>query len=182
MRLVCSIARQQEANSGNIAADIGLCILGCILSLIEWALEFLNRYAFSYMALYGSSYIASARQTWKLIKDRGIDALVNECLINPVLSLGATFVGVCSALFAYLYLTYTDPAYNHGGPFTAVILLYAFLIGTQVCACFIVPLTSGIDTFFVAAAWDPETLMRKHGDLYARMVQVYPHVQEAIHA
>lgn len=132
------------------------------------------------MALYGESYIASAKQTWKLIKDRGIDALINECLINPVLSLGATAVGVISALFAYLYLAYTAPAYNANGNFTAIILLYAFLIGTQVCACFIVPLTSGIDTFFVAAAWDPETLMRKHGDLYARMVEVYPHVSFGI--
>jgi hypothetical protein len=180
LRLLCSIARQQEGGSGNFVADCALCILGCILNLIQWALEFLNRYAFSYMALYGDAYVASAKQTWRLIKDRGIDALINECLINPVLSLGSTFVGVCSAFFAYLYLAYTTPAYNATGGFTAVILLYAFLIGTQVCACIIVPLTSGIDTFFVAAAWDPETLMRKHGDLYGRMVQVYPHVSHSL--
>jgi hypothetical protein len=179
LRLLCSVARQQEGGSGNFVADCALCILGCILSLIQWAAEFINRYAFSYMALYGDAYIASAKQTWRLIKDRGIDALINECLINPVLSLGSTFVGVCSAFFAYLYLAYTNPAYNTNGGFTAVILLYAFLIGTQVCACVIVPLTSGIDTFFVAAAWDPETLMRKHGNLYGRMVEVYPHVSRS---
>jgi hypothetical protein len=44
------------------------------------------------------------------------------------------------------------------------------------------PLSSGIDTIFVAAAWDPEVMMRDHPDLYHQMVQVYPHVQQAIHA
>lgn len=99
-----------------------------------------------------------------------------------MLSLGSTFVGVCTALFAYLYLAYTLPAYNSGGNYTAVIILYAFLIGIQVAAVVIVPITSGVDTLFTAMAWDPETLMRKHGDLYGRMVAVYPHVQQAIHA
>lgn len=29
---------------------------------------------------------------------------------------------------------------------------------------------------------DAQVLMREHGDLYQRMVHVYPHVQQAIHA
>ena len=29
----------------------------------------------------------------RMIKQRGIDALVNECLVGPVLGFGATFVG-----------------------------------------------------------------------------------------
>lgn len=44
------------------------------------------------------------------------------------------------------------------------------------------PLSSGIDTIFVAAAWDPEVLMREHSELYHKMVQVYPQVQQSIHS
>lgn len=117
-----------------------------------------------------------------MIKDRGIDALVNECLIGPVLSMGATFVAYACAFMAYLYLEFTKPAYNNQGSFTPVILAFAFLIGLQICNIFTTPLSSGIDTIFVAAAWDPQVLMRDHPDLYDRMVQVYPHVQQAIHA
>ena len=116
------------------------------------------------------------------ISDRGIDALVNECLIGPVLTMGATFVAYATALLAYLYLIFTNPSYNSNGEFTPVVVAYAFLIGLQIANCFTTPLSSGIDTIFVAAAWDPEVLMREHGDLYSRMVQVYPHVQQAIHA
>ncbi|KAF2725746.1 DUF580-domain-containing protein [Polychaeton citri CBS 116435] len=182
LRQAVSIAQQQEANSGNIAADICFCLLRCLIGLLDWAVNFINRYAFSYMALYGKSYIQSAKATWRLIKDRGIDALVNECLIGPVLTMGATFVAYACALMAYLYLVFTNPAYNRNGDFTPVVLAYAFMIGLQITNCFTTPIGSGIDTIFVAAAWDPEVLMREHGDLYARMVAVYPHVQQAIHA
>lgn len=83
---------------------------------------------------------------------------------------------------AYLYLVFTDPGYNRNGDFTPVVVAYAFLIGLQITNCFTTPLSSGIDTIFVAAAWDPEALMREHPELYQRMVKVYPHVQTAIHA
>ncbi|KAK8201380.1 pH nine-sensitive protein 1 [Zalaria obscura] len=182
LRQACSIAQQQEANSGNIAASCAFCVLQCIIGILDWAVQFINRYAFSYIALYGKSYIAAAKDTWTLIKDRGIDALVNECLIGPVMTMGATFVAYACALLAYLYLIFTSPGYNSNGEFTPVVVAYAFLIGLQICNVFTVPISSGIDTIFVAAAWDPEVLMREHPELYAKMIAVYPHVQQAIHA
>jgi hypothetical protein len=117
-----------------------------------------------------------------MIKDRGIDALINECLIGPVLGMGATFVGYACALLAYLYMVFTRPAYNAAGGYTPVVVAFAFLIGLQICNVFTTPISSGIDAIFVAAAWDPEVMIRDHPDLYHRMVQVYPHVQQAIHA
>lgn len=117
-----------------------------------------------------------------MMKNRGIDALVNECLIDPVLTAGATFVGYLCALLAYLYITFTAPAYNASGGFTPVVMAFAFLIGVQICNVFMTPLKSGVATFFVAAAWDPEVLMRDFPDLYQRMVGLYPKVQEKIHA
>lgn len=98
VRQACSIAQQQEANSGNMAASIAFCCLQCIIGILDWAVQFINRYAFSYMALYGKSYIKSAKDTWKMIKDRGIDALVNECLTGPVFTMGASFVAYACAL------------------------------------------------------------------------------------
>lgn len=117
-----------------------------------------------------------------MIKDRGIDALINECLIGPVFSIGALFIAYTCALLAYLYLLFTSPEYNRTGDFTPVVVAFAFLIGMQMCHIFTTPLSSGIDTIFVACAWDPEVLMRDHPDLYQKMVAVYPHVQTAIHA
>jgi len=65
LRQACSIAQQQEAGSGNFAAECALCILQCFIGLLDWAVQFINRYAFSYMALYGKNYIQSAKDTWR---------------------------------------------------------------------------------------------------------------------
>ena len=182
VRQAISVAQQQTGQNGNMAAACAFCILGCIVGLIDWAVQFINRYAFCHIALYGKAYFAAAKDTWTMMKQRGIDALVNDCLIGPVLTMGSTFVGFACALLAFLYLEFTKPEYNSNGGFFPVIMAFSFLIGLQVCQIFMTPLSSGVDTTFVAAAWDPEVLMRDHSDLYQRMVQVYPRVQEAIHA
>ena len=81
LRQICSVAQQNEAADGNIVGVILFCILGCLISILQWAAEFLNRYAFSYIALYGDPYIKAAKATWKMIKDRGIDALINVSVL-----------------------------------------------------------------------------------------------------
>ncbi|KKY22709.1 putative protein pns1 [Phaeomoniella chlamydospora] len=182
LRQACSIARHQEAAQGNLIGSIMFCVLGCIIGILEWAVKFINRYAFSYIALYGKAYIPAAKDTWRMMKDRGIDALVNDCLIGPVITMGSLFVAYASALFAYLYLEFTNPAYNEGRTFTPVIMAFAFVIGLQICQIFMTPLSSGVDTLFVAMAWDPQVMISEHPDLWQRLITVYPHVQQAIHA
>lgn len=64
LRQACSIARQQEAAQGNAVAAIALCCLGCVIGILDWAVQFLNRYAYSYIAMYGKAYIPAAKATW----------------------------------------------------------------------------------------------------------------------
>ncbi|KAL9044745.1 MAG: hypothetical protein Q9214_002138 [Letrouitia sp. 1 TL-2023] len=182
LRQAVSIAQQQEAQQGNIVAYVAFCILGCLIGLLNWAVQFINRYAFSHIALYGKAYIPAAKDTWTMMKNRGIDALVNDCLIGPVLTMGSAFVAYLCCLLSFLYLEFTDPPYNEGNKYLPVVMVFAFLIGLQVAQIFLTPIGSGVDTIFVAAAWDPEVLMRDHPDFYARLVQVYPKVQTMIHA
>ena len=67
LRQICSIARQQSSQEGNIVGTILFCILGCIISVLQWAVEFVNRYAFSHIALYGKPYFAAAKDTWRYV-------------------------------------------------------------------------------------------------------------------
>lgn len=182
LRQACSIAQQNEAAEGNIFGVCLFCCLQFLIGLLDWAIQFINEYAFSYIALYGRSYIPAAKATWTMIKDRGVDVLVNECLINPVLSMGALFVAYLSTILAFLYLQFTRPSFNDGNTFTVVIMAFAFLIGLQIANIFLVPIKSGLATFFVAMAFDPQILIMEYPDLWQRMIQVYPHVQNAIHA
>ncbi|KAL3482346.1 plasma-membrane choline transporter-domain-containing protein [Aspergillus californicus] len=182
LRQICSVAQRHESAEGNLLGSIGFWILGCFISLLDWLVTFFNRYAFCHIALYGKAYIPAAKDTWTMMKDRGIDALVTDCLIGPVITMGSMFVSYVCALLAYLYLQFTNPSYNSDGDFTAVIMAFAFVIGLQICQILLTPVSSGIETIFAAAAWDPQVLVSVHPELYGRMVQLYPRVQQAIHA
>ncbi|KAI9799464.1 MAG: putative choline transporter, neither null mutation nor overexpression affects choline transport [Piccolia ochrophora] len=181
LRQAISIARRSESQQGNIVGTILFCLLGCIVGLLEWAIKFINHYAFSHIALYGKAYIPAAKDTC-MMRNRGIDALVNDCLIDPVLTMGALFIAYLCAFLAYLYLSFTAPAYNSGGTFTPVVMAFSFLLGLQIANVFLTPLKSGTATLFVAMAWDPDVLRRDFPDLYDRIVAVYPRVVEMVHA
>ncbi|CAG8908405.1 unnamed protein product [Penicillium egyptiacum] len=182
LRQACSVAQRHEAAEGNLVGSILMWILGCFISLLDWLVTFFNRYAFCHIALYGKAYIPAAKDTWSMMRDRGIDALVQDCLMGPVLTMGSTFVAYVCALLSYLYLQFTNPAYNRDGNFTAVIMAFAFLIGLQICQVFMTPIGSGIETIFVAMAWDPQVMINDHPDIYYKLVQLYPKVQQAVHA
>lgn len=59
-------------------------------------------------------------------------------------------------------------------------MAFAFLIGFQIANVFTTPLSSGIDTIFVAMGWDPHVLASDHPEIYGEMVRVYPKVQQVI--
>jgi hypothetical protein len=79
-------------------------------------MQFINRYAFPYVVLYGRAYFASAKAAWYMTKECSIDDFIPECLVSPVLTVGAIFVGYYSSgLLAYIYIAFTEPSYNVQG-------------------------------------------------------------------
>ncbi|KAG6038174.1 putative choline transporter, neither null mutation nor overexpression affects choline transport [Claviceps citrina] len=183
LRRLCSVASSEARNQGGVvglALSLLFCILGCLVSLLEWVVQFINKYAFCHIALYGKSYLHAAKDTWHMMKDRGIDALVNDCLIGPVLSFGALLIAFLAALFAYLYITLTEQSYNNEGQYTVVFVAATFLMAFEVGSIFTTPIASGVDTIFVAAGWDPQVMISNHPELYQEMVALYPKAEQAI--
>ena len=41
LRQAVSIAQQQEAQSGNIVASIAFCVLGCVIGILDWVVQFM---------------------------------------------------------------------------------------------------------------------------------------------
>ena len=82
-----------------------MCILQCIESLIEY----FNKWAFTYVGIYGYKFTTAGKAVITLFKQRGFDAIINDDLIGNVLSLAAIVVGlICAGLaVAYHYATNT---------------------------------------------------------------------------
>lgn len=191
IRQAVDMFTRYEQQSGDMLGAIFGCILQCFVGILQWALTYFNKYVYVEVALYGKSYLNAAKDTWRLIKQRGIDALINgmsplppshpvditdwcppDSLISNVLSCGATFIAYLTALLAYLYLKYTDPAYNQGGGYTPIVMAAAFCIGLQIANTTVVPISSGVATLFVCTAVNPEILRAHFPGLFNEMVKV----------
>lgn len=157
-----------------------------------------NRYAYIDIALYGTAYVPAAKNTWTLFRDRGITALVNDCLVGNIWTFGSYAVGGLSSLFAFVYLKASNPSYiQDNSGLVAVLVGYvrllvssrlaedadepgggqSFAIGFFICHSLgYAGLSSGVSTVFVALAHDPEVLAERDPQLFEVIRQTYPHV------
>jgi hypothetical protein len=150
------------------------------MGFIESLVEYFNRYAYIEIALYGKPYVTAAKDTWRLFKDRGIDALVNDSLVGMTMTWGAYIVGLLCSLFAYLYLRLTSPSYNTDGQYTAPILLFGFLIGLQCSLTLSSAIEAGVSTIFVGLGEDPYVLSVRAPQLFGMIADTYPHVTAGV--
>ncbi|CAE6456401.1 unnamed protein product [Rhizoctonia solani] len=127
-------------------------------------------------SLYGKPYIPAAKDTWRLFKDRGIDALINDSLTGIAMTWGAYLVGLLCSLFAYVYLRLTNPAYNVDGQYTAPVLLFAFVIGLQCSLTLASAIEAGVSTIFVGLGEDPHVLAERSPGLFEMIRETYPDV------
>lgn len=114
------------------------------------------------------------------MKDRGIDALVNDSLVGICLTFGAYVVGILCAAFGYFYLHFTNPAYNTAGQYTAPIVLFSFLIGLQAGLALAQALEGGVSTIFVCLGEDPDILAERCPPLFEEIRRNYPRVVQGV--
>lgn len=185
LRYLIDIARQaamQDIGNGIAQAVVSciFCLIQCFMGFIEWMVSYFNHYAYTFVALYGKSYLDAAKDTWNIIRARGIDALINDCLIDHLLTFVNMLLGYTCAMMAYCYLKWTHPGYNTSGGFFAIITFYSFFIGSQVGSTVMMGIRAGTATLFVALAKDPEVFRLSYPDIYATMLEQYPQVREKL--
>lgn len=69
-------------------------------------MEYFNRYAFTYVAVYGQKYTEAASSVWGLLKSTGFMVIINDDLIEGVLVFGALLGGFALAAFGGLVSHY----------------------------------------------------------------------------
>ncbi|KAJ7925306.1 plasma-membrane choline transporter-domain-containing protein [Mycena leptocephala] len=171
LELLKMVLRAAEHSANADGHPVEAC-LACCAALVEY----FNRCA----PLYGKPYITAAKDTWRLLQDRGVSAIVNDSLVGMTLTWGGYAVGLLSSLFAYLYLRITAPSYNADGNYTAPVLLFAFLIGLQCSLTLSSAIEAGVSTIFVGLGEDPQVLAIRAPALFGLIAQTYPDVVRAV--
>ncbi|KAG9290148.1 hypothetical protein G9A89_010454 [Geosiphon pyriformis] len=166
------------ANSDDGALGFLACCFAYILSCIEGLVEYFNHYAYVEVAIFGKSYCEAAKDTWTLIKDRGVEAIINDNLIGNVLAMGAIFIGVLCALFGYAYIKIFTSGFDTTR--ILVLVLVCFLLGLMMTIVVTDAIDSGVTTTFVALAEQPDALRRTKPELFERIRQEWPRVVQGI--
>jgi len=180
LRLILNAIQHNAASDGHPVEVCLACCAACMVGILQNLVEYFNRYAYIEIALYGKPYIGAAKDTWRLFKDRGIDALVNDSLVGMTLMWGSYAVGLLCSLFGYLYLRFTAPVYNAGGQYTAPVMLFSFVVGLVCCQTITSAIEAGVSTIFVGLGEDPQVLAIRAPALFSMITDAYPDVVRGV--
>jgi len=158
---------RNSRNSRSFAAIILSCLLACIENLIQ----FFNKYAFTQVAIYGKTFCQAAKDTFNLMKERGVDAIVNNVLTGKVMGMMVFISAIICGLFGGIWGYYDEDLKS-----TYLFILtgiLGFLIGMVLVAQVLFVIESGITTIFVCFAEEPQALNSTKPALYQLFRETY---------
>ncbi|KAF9977327.1 putative choline transporter, neither null mutation nor overexpression affects choline transport [Actinomortierella ambigua] len=160
-------------------------ILMTIKKVINQALEFLTPLVYSEVAIYGKPFIPAAKDVYRILKNRGLDILLNNIIISTVWGIGTFFGAFVAAIGSQYYLIMTmggegSPNLKGHGLEIWVVTFIILFLGIHVISTAGAIIKSGVATIFVALAEDPDTLARTKPEFFAKIKEVYPQIVERV--
>lgn len=159
-------------NSRSCLTLLALCLLRCVENLIRY----FNKYAFAQCAIYGSSFIQSAKATWNLFMTRGILAIINDDLTGMALTCGALIGAVVSAAAGFFigYIFYNDANSTIYPTIPIILAVLGFFIGLVFCSCVLMVIASCVICLFVCYSEDPAAMNQNRPQEYNRVIAAKP--------
>jgi hypothetical protein len=156
------------------------CIIQCMLGCIESIIEYMNKWAYVYVGLYGFSYIEAGRNVIQLFQQRGWTSIITDDLTDNVLFMMSVAVGLACGLVGLVMGCFDsgmfeDLGYEHAaGPSFVIGLLVGILLSNILFAV----VGSAVNTVIVCYAEAPAEFQMNHPQLAADMrsawVQAWP--------
>ena len=103
LRVLANYAEEQARSEGNQTMALIFCVLQCILSILEDILEYFNRWSYTFVGIYGMSYLESGKAVLELFKARGCTAILTNGLAVYVLNSVVIFTGVACGVIAMIF-------------------------------------------------------------------------------
>lgn len=189
-RAICESARQSAAADGD--STLLLCVVDCILGCIEAIAEYITRWAYVYVGLYGYGFLDAGKSVMSIFKARGFTFLINDDLIANVLTFASAAIGaVTGGIGVLIYVSSgqyggggggggddEDGDGSGGGTRLTAIFIIGFLVGMLFASTVLSIVLSAVDTILVCWAEAPLDLQQNHPEHYDAMhdawQKVYP--------
>ena len=94
LRAMADNARQSRDREGGAA--LLLCLLQCVLSILEDIIEYFNQWAYSFVGIHGMTYLESGKAVIEMFQARGCSAILTNGLSMYVLNTVVLFTGAVS--------------------------------------------------------------------------------------
>jgi len=160
LRTVLDAAR--KSNDGT--PTLTVLVAALLMRWLDLVVQYFNVYAFTHVAVYGKPYVESAKDTYKMLKECGVDAILNDDIVGGALLMGS-FLVACMTGFvggSWAYVLGIEKW------FWGVGLPCAFL-GFILGICTMNAVESACVTIYVCFAEDPDALFYNDRKLYNRL-------------
>jgi len=97
LEAVIRMARSEAQSEGNYVSCILLMLLECVVSCLGDILEYFSEWAYVQCAVRGVSFVQAARITYSMMTCANLLFVVQDLLIDSVVSLGALLCGLVGA-------------------------------------------------------------------------------------
>lgn len=155
LQVLQAIIRMSRNNNRNANGGIFLCLLQCLFNLLEKFVEYVNKWAFVYIALYGYDYCTSGKKVFELFKSRGWSVIINDHLVSCSLGFMQFWIGVLSgAMGIVLGLVFSLNPFIGG--------IFGFVVGLILSSILFSVVNSALDTVMVCFAESPNNLRLNH--------------------
>lgn len=166
--LVRALRATLEHLRNNNDAQILVCIIECILACIEGMIEYINKWAYVYVGLYGFGYLEAGREVINLFQQRGWTAIITDDLVDNVLWMMSLAIGLVVGLLA-LFIG-ADPLSNAGVDNAGMIAFgVGFLMGYLFGSIGLGVVASATNTVIVCYCEAPAEFQSNHPQLSAEM-------------
>jgi hypothetical protein len=160
---------------GQDDAKLIVCIIDCILACIEGIIEYLNKWAYIYVGLYGYSYLDAGRNVISLFAAKGWSTIITDDLANNVLTMMSFMIASVTGLVGYVLASMNNDLLvdfgleSPGGTGFLFGLFIGFIFSSLVMSV----VSSAVDTVIVCFAEGPAEFDANHPELSANMLNAW---------
>jgi len=174
--IVQTLRQMNHQARGQEDCQILVCLIDCILGCIEDLLEFLNKWAYIYVGLYGYSYVEAGRNVFTLFQQKGWTVIVADNLVDNVLLMVSLVVGLVVGFVGYIIAKIDESMLEDFAGDVGVGLvgfILGFLVGAVFCSVLLGLVGSAVNTVIVCFAEAPTDFQNNYPALSLEMRQAW---------
>jgi hypothetical protein len=108
LRVLLNWAQQRARENDENGSALLYCIIKCIVDCLGDMLEYFNQWAYTFVGIYGLSYVESGRSVLELFQSRGFTAILSSNLSAYVLSIISLMSAMSSGIISILFTAKSD--------------------------------------------------------------------------